>query len=116
MLTPEKLQKLYASKELGKALRKNIPKPVETEESKWIAPCYNTTKILLKHYGEYLTHLEKLPNNDTRLMITAANLRVFQCYYPIHLAIYLDTLAALIGMSLNEQKDKHDPIKAVNII
>ena len=36
--------------------------------------------------------------------------------YPMHLAIYLDVLAILVRMSLIEQKEEHDPVKAVRRI
>ena len=32
----------------------------------------------------------------------------------MHLDIYLDVLSILVQMSLSEQKDKHDPVKAVH--
>ena len=51
---------LQALKELGMALGENVPKPVKASGTQWINHCYNTMKILLKHYGECMSHLEEL--------------------------------------------------------
>ena len=34
----------------------------------------------------------------------------------MHVAVYLDVLSILVRMSLSEQSDKHDPVKAVHRI
>ena len=47
------------------ALGENAPKPVKPSGKPWITHCYNAMKILLKHYGTCMTHLEELANNDS---------------------------------------------------
>jgi len=77
-------------------------------------------KVILKHYGIYMTHLEELANNDS----SSEKRNEIKCFlkkwdhakYPIHIAIYLDVLSILVRMSLSEQKDLHDPVKAVGRI
>ena len=58
-------KRLQALKELGMALGENVPKPVKASGTRWITHHYNAMKILLKHYGTYMTHLEELANNDS---------------------------------------------------
>ena len=58
-------KRLQALKELGMALGENAPKPVKPSGKPWITHCYNAMKILLKHYGTCMIHLEELANNDS---------------------------------------------------
>ena len=67
-----------------------------------------------------MTHLEKLANNNSssekRQQIKGFLKQWDQAKYLMYLAIYLDVLSILIGMSLSEQSDEHDPVKAVHRI
>ena len=113
-------KRLQALKELGVALGENVPKPVKASGTRWIAHRYNAMKVILKHYGIYMTHLEELANNDSssekRAEIKGFLKKWDHAKYPIHIAVYLDVLSILVRMSLSEQKDLHDPVKAVGRI
>ena len=113
-------KRLHALKELGEALGENVPKPMKASGTRWIAHRYNAMKVVLKHYGIYMTHLEELANNDSskekRSEIKGFLKKWDHAKYPIHIAVYLDVLSILVRMSLSEQKDLHDPVKAVNRI
>ena len=95
-----------------------VPKPVKASGTRWIAHRYNAIKIVLKHYGAYMTHLEELATNDSQADKRAQikgflnNLEARK----ISMAIYLDVLSILARMSLSEQKEEHDPVKAVRRI
>ena len=80
---------LQALKELGKALGEDITKPVKASGTCWIAHRYNAMKVLLKHYGAYMTHLEELANTDNSLE-KRAEIKGFlkkrdHVKYPIHI-------------------------------
>ena len=111
-------KRLKALKELGDALGQKVPKPVKASGTRWIAHRYNAIKIVLKHYGAYMTHLEELATNDSQADKRAQikgflnNLEARK----ISMAIYLDVLSILARMSLSEQKEEHDPVKAVRRI
>jgi uncharacterized protein YbgA (DUF1722 family) len=108
---------LKALKELGAALGEELPRPVKASGTRWIGHCYNAIKIVLKHYGAYMMHLEEHVKTDSQ----AEKREQFKGYlnkwehgkYPISMAIYLDVLSILSRMSLSEQKEQHDPVKAV---
>ena len=109
---------LKVLKELGDALGQKVPKPVKASGTRWIGHRYNAIKIVLKHYGAYMTHLEELATNDSQADKRAQikgflnNLEARK----ISMAIYLDVLSILARMSLSEQKEEHDPVKAVRRI
>ncbi|CAB4004155.1 Hypothetical predicted protein [Paramuricea clavata] len=66
--------------------------------TRWIGHHYNAIKIVLKHYGAYMMHLEELSKNDSQ----TEKREQFNGY--------------LNKMSLSEQKQQHDPVKAVRRI
>ena len=113
-------KRLQALKELGAALGEKSPKPVKASGTRWISHRYNAVKIVLKHYGVYMTHLEELANNDSQPEKRDQNKGYLnQWLYakiPISMAVYLDVLSVLTRMSLSEQNDEHDPVKAVRRI
>ena len=113
-------KRLKALKELGVALGEKPPKPVKASGTRWIGHRYNAIKIVLKHYGAYMTHLEELANNDSqaekRDQIRGYLNKWEHGKYPISMAVYLDVLSILNRMSLSEQKEQHDPVKAVRRI
>ena len=82
------------------ALGENLPKPVKASGTQWITHRYNAMKILLKHYGTYMTHLEELANNNSssekRHQIKGFLKQWDHAKYPMHLEIYLDVLNILV--------------------
>ena len=73
-------------------------------------------KAILKYFRAYMTHLEELANN--KVQEKCAQIKGFlnkweYAKYLMYLAIYLDVLAILVQMSFSEQKEEHDPVKAV---
>lgn len=62
-------------------------------------------------------HLEELANNDSQVekrdQIRGYLNKWENGKYPISMAVYLDVLSVLTRMSLSEQKEQHDPVKAV---
>lgn len=113
-------KRLKALKELGDALGEKVPKPVKASGTRWIGHRYNAIKILLKHYGSFMTHLQELAINDSqaekRAQIKGFLNKWEHAKYPISMAVYLDVLPVLARMSLSEQKEEHDPVKAVRRI
>ena len=68
-------------------------------------------KVILK----YMTHFGELVNNDS-VQENHAQIKGFlnKCAkYPMYCAIYVDVLAILVRMSLSEEKEEHDPVKAI---
>ena len=67
-----------------------------------------------------MMHLEELANNDTQIekrdQIRGYLNKWENGKYPISMAVYLDVLSVLTRMSLSEQKEQHDPVKAVRRI
>ena len=113
-------KRLKALRELGVALGEKPPKPVKASGTRWIGHRYNAIKIVLKHYGAYMMHLEELANNDSQIekrdQIRGYLNKWENGKYPISMAVYLDVLSVLTRMSLSEQKEQHDPVKAVRRI
>ena len=67
-----------------------------------------------------MTDFEELANSDS-VQEKHAQIKDFlnkldYAKYLMRLAIYLAVLAILVQMSLSEQKEKHDPVKAVQRI
>ena len=44
-----------------------IQKPTKASGTQWIGHHYKAVNILLKHYGTFMTHLEKFVNNDSHV-------------------------------------------------
>ena len=113
-------KRLKALRELGVAIGENPPKPVRAPGTRWIGHRHNAIKIVLKHYGTYMMHLEELANNDSQVekqdQIRGYLNKWENGKYPISVAVYLDVLSVLTRMSLSEQKEQHDPVKAVRRI
>ena len=63
-----------------------------------------------------MMHLEELANNDSQVekrdQIRGYLSKWGNGKYPISMAVYLDVLSVLTRMSLREQKEQHDPMKA----
>ena len=62
-------------------------------------------------------HLEELANNDSQVekrdQIQGYLNKWENGKYPLSMAVYLDVLSFLTRMSFSEQKEQHDPVKAV---
>ena len=67
-----------------------------------------------------MTHLEELCSTDSQAE-KRAEIRGFVkkwrgANYPLYIAMYLDVLSPIHRLSLSEQKNEHDPVKAVKRI
>ena len=70
---------------------------------------------VLENYGPYMTHLEQLVHTDSQLK-KREEIKGFvnkwkDTVYLMHIAIFIDILSPIRGLSLSLQRDKHDPAK-----
>ena len=77
-------------------------------------------ETVLQNYGVFMQHLESLAQTDSQTLTRAELIgwakKWMDVKYPIHLAIYLDVLIPLKVLSLDFQKEKHDPVSAIRYI
>ena len=77
-------------------------------------------ETVLQNYGVFMQHLESLAQTDSQALQRAELVgwtkKWMDAKYPIHLAIYLDLLAPLKVLSLGFQKEKYDPVSAIQRI
>ena len=46
----------------------SVPKPSQTNGSRWISHKSNAMKMFFKNYGIFITHLESLAHNDSQAL------------------------------------------------
>ena len=86
----------------------------------WIDHKFWVMKILLSHYGTYMTHIESLSQKDSQTTKKAELLGFVKKWnhpsFLIHIAIILDVLSPIRRLSIAFQQKEHDPVKAVRQI
>ena len=107
-------------RELSEAYDKAVPKPSKATGTLWINHNYRAMELFFKHFGLYMSHLERLEQTGSQALkrteICGLVKKWKNANLIINIAIYRDVLATIRRLAVSLQEGRHKSVKAIRRI
>ena len=113
-------ERLSEFRELSEAYDKAVTKPSKATGTLWIKHNYREMELFFKHFGPYMSHLERLEQTGSQALkrteICGLVKKWKNANLIINIAIYRDVLATIRRLAVSLQEGRHKSVKAIRRI